>query len=825
MLCDMPTKYVLSLIILSLCVSSASGADETDTNLNLPKDFEGKLLYEVPNRQGSWVSMAPDPKGRLIVSDQYGGLYRVDVSKEPVQVEPIPVKLGFAQGLLCAFDSLYVVAHEGKFDQVEEDGEKSKLQRPAGLYRVKDTDGDDQYDSVELLREFQGGGEHGPHAVILGPNKRSLYICAGNHTKIPDPETSKVPRLWQEDQLTPRLPDAGGHAVGMTAPGGWICKTDLDGKVFELISVGFRNQYDIAFDLRGELFTYDADMEWDIGLPWYRPTRVCHVTSGSEFGWRNGSGKWPTYYPDSVPPVIDIGPGSPTGITFGIDSNFPHEYQKALYIADWSYGIIYQVDLKFDNGTYSATKKTFCTAPVLPVTDIVINPKDGAMYFLVGGRRSKSALYRVKYTGKDWQTPLVRMLDRTPDMRKEVETYQDGISEDRLDSVWSFLQVPSRNIRYAARTAIELHNDDSWYEKAFTESNAQAKLEALLALIRKQTDDSLQARTIDSLNSIDFVSLTEEQQLHLLRNYGLVLMRMGEPKETTLESVHSLSKFYPNKSEWVNRELARLLAATEADDVVEKTIDLMEQSDSQKQQIHYAMVLHSVKNGWTNELRKRYLNWFVQSAKYAGGSSFRTYLTNIRRKFAGELAETERESLKELVEVSLDPVDPYQQLKARPLVKKWTMNDLQDISLENRNLENGKKMFALTQCYKCHVVAGEGGIVGPDLTNAGRRFGKQDLLETIIEPNKEISDQYKATIFLLDDGRVISGRVANLVRNEYLVQEDMINPGKFTRINSDNIEEMKPSAQSMMPSGLLDSLTKDEIADLLAYMKSVAIER
>ena len=817
--------HILLGLAFVFSVSFPALAFETDSSLKLPEGFVGERIYDVPNRQGSWVSMTTDPQGRLIASDQYGFLYRIDVSKEQVQVETIPVKVGFAQGLLCAFDSLYVVAHRSQFDEVRPDGSKVKVTNPAGLYRLRDTDNDDQYDSVELLRQFDGGGEHGPHAVILGPDKKSLYICAGNHTKLPNPEKSRVPRLWQEDQLTPRLPDAGGHAVGKMAPGGWICKTDPDGKEFELFSVGFRNQYDIAFNQRGALFTYDADMEWDIGLPWYRPTRVCHVTSGSEFGWRNGSGKWPTYFPDSLPPLIDIGPGSPTGITFGTGASFPTRYQNALYIADWSYGIIYQVDMKFNYGLYSAEKKIFCTAPVLPVTDIVINPVDKNMYFLVGGRRSKSALYRIKYVGDEDRSGWSPMLDRTPNMLGEIEFYHEGISPDRFSSVWSFMQAPEQKIRYAARTAIELHEDTSWYDRAFTEPNPQIKLEALLALIRQQKDDSLQAKAVAALDSIDFDSLNEEQQLHLLRNYALVMLRMGEPSTDTLNSVRALSKHYPHSSDWVNRELARVLAAAEAEDVVSKTIALMQKAGSQKQQIHYAVVLHAVKAGWTTELRKKFLHWFIESAKYAGGSSFRKYLVNIRQKFTGEMPESERVALKEWTDVSLEPVDPYQELQSRPLVKKWTMEDLKEISLENRNLENGKKMFAVTQCYKCHVVNGEGGIVGPDLTAAGRRFGKHDLLETIIDPNKEISDQYQATKFLLEDGRVITGRIANLVRNEYMIQEDMIMPGKLTRIRSEQIDDMKPSTQSMMPSGLLDSLTKDEIADLLAYLKSAADSR
>jgi hypothetical protein len=100
------------------------------------------------------------------------------------------------------------------------------------------------------------------------------------------------------------MTDGKGHDPTIYAPAGWICRTDPDGKNWEVVATGFRNAYDIAFAPDGELFTFDSDMEWDIGAPWWRPIRICHVVSGAEFGWRNGSAKWPTYYPDSVPPVL-----------------------------------------------------------------------------------------------------------------------------------------------------------------------------------------------------------------------------------------------------------------------------------------------------------------------------------------------------------------------------------------------------------------------------------------------------------------------------------------------------------------------------------------
>jgi hypothetical protein len=99
---------------------------------------------------------------------------------------------------------------------------------------------------------------------------------------------------------------------------------------------GYGIQFDFAFNLNGDIFSYDADMEWDIGSPWYRPTRINQSPSGGEFGWRSGAGKWPAYYADSLPATIDIGPGSPTGTTFGTGAKFPAKYQTAFFANDWT---------------------------------------------------------------------------------------------------------------------------------------------------------------------------------------------------------------------------------------------------------------------------------------------------------------------------------------------------------------------------------------------------------------------------------------------------------------------------------------------------------
>jgi len=455
-------------------VDAATPVDD----IKSPPGFKVDLLYSVPREQeGSWVNMCVDPKQRLIVSDQYGGLYRVTLPEigrsNGVKVEAIPIELGQAQGLLWAFDSLYVVVN----------GDREKYKN--GLYRVRDSDGDDTLDSVELLRELDGAGEHGPHAVLLTPDGKSLLVVCGNDTRPTDVVRSHVPTIWDEDQLLPRLYGVG-FMKGVSPPAGCIYQVDPDGKKWERFSSGFRNQFDAAVNGDGELFTFDADMEWDVGAPWYRPTRVCHVVSGSDWGWRVSSAKWPAYYADTLPPVVDVGLGSPTGVTFGYGAKFPAKYQRALYLCDWTYGKMYTVGLEPRGSTYSGKLEEFITASPLPLTDVIINPHDGAMYFLIGGRRTQSGLYRVTYVGDEATEPVSTSQEGSENRtaRRRLEATHANDQPSAVDQAWPYLKDTDRFMRHAARTALEHQPLETWQQRALQENDPQASLTALLALVR-----------------------------------------------------------------------------------------------------------------------------------------------------------------------------------------------------------------------------------------------------------------------------------------------------------------------------------------------------
>jgi hypothetical protein len=623
------------------------------TQIQVRPGFKTERLYSVPKeKEGSWVALTEDPKGRLLAADQYGGIYRVTVpaigSEDEAEVEHIDLPkgpngetVGGAHGLLYAFDSLYLMNNELK---------------DKGIWRFRDTDGDDRFDKAEHLVRLAGGSEHGVHSLVLSPDGKSIFFVNGNHTDVPKNLADNRMVATGEDHLTPRMWDPNGHAKGILAPGGYICKTDPDGKSIQLFAGGFRNQYDASFDANGELFTFDSDMEWDLGTPWYMPTRINHVVSGGDYGWRSGSGRWPAYYADSLPATVDVGPGSPTGSIFGTGAKFPAKYQLAFFALDWTFGTMWAIHNEPDGASFKSVKEEFVAGKPMPFTDVIISKKDGAMYFTTGGRRSQSALYRVHYTGSDSTAPVQ---PAPPTAEAKLRHLLETDSADALSQAWSNLSSKDRFLRFAARTAIERQPGAKWQEKALAETDPQASIEALIALARVG-DKSLQPKLIAALGRLDFSKLPKNLHLPYVRAWQLVFTRMGKPSPEVCEKIAArLDPLFPNADAFVNRELASLLVSVESPTIVGKLVPLlatvrdsditvatdavlarndryskavagMQGSRPNRQAIAYANALREARAGWTPELRKAYFSWFPTTASWNGGNSFRKFLDTIR---------------------------------------------------------------------------------------------------------------------------------------------------------------------------------------------------
>lgn len=857
------TTVVLILFFLSCQDNKTEQNKESNDEISfsIPEGFVLEEIYHPSdNDQGSWVALAQGDHNQMYACDQYGNIYQFDTPQKnktikPKDVTPLDLEIGEAHGLLWAFNSLYVAVNKNWNDDITDN-----KQNGSGIYRITDADQDGTLDTVTMLLKLQGNGEHGPHSFALSPDGKDIYFIAGNHTLIPNTvkENSLIPTNWDEDNLfTPYL-DARGHANDIKAPGGWITKFNEDGSSWQLISAGYRNPFDIAFNNDGELFTYDADMEWDIGMPWYRPTRICHVTSGSEYGWRTGSGKWPAYYPDNLPAVHNLEQGSPTAVLAASHLNFPTKYQNGLLVMDWSFGTVYFIDLKPNGSSYTAKREEFLSGTPLPLTDMVAG-NDGNLYFATGGRRLDSRLYRLSYIGTEntEKTTSRKTTNKARELRKQIEKYHHTASPEGVSLAWKHLNNKDRFIRYASRIALEHQPEDTWLDLYAKETDATKTIEGSIALSH-QGNKELQSLILSKLQQINIDTLPFEKQINLLRSYSLNFIRMGHPsKQESNAIIKKLNPMFPNKNNAVSKELGQILLYLKADGIIEKLVDQLEHHTEQKtitdgvemlseeatlrseqygplireviskmppsEAIYYGMLLSNADKGWTDELRKRYFSWYFDVLGSKGGMSFKAYMENVRQRALTHVPTKDRDYYSE-ISGSYSPTSAIADLpQPKGPGKNYSGDDMGNIvwgGLDSYNgtIADGKRAFASATCIICHRMRGEGGAAGPDLTQAHTKFSTYDLMFAIYSPNDEVSDQYANTLFYLKNDQKIAGRIKSDAGDSIVIMPNPFNESYTVTLNKNNIVKKELSPISPMPPGLLNRLNEQEVLDLFAYI-------
>ena len=187
------------------------------------------------------------------------------------------------------------------------------------------------------------------------------------------------------------------------------------------------------------------------------------------------------------------------------------------------------------------------------------------------------------------------------------------------------------------------------------------------------------------------------------------------------------------------------------------------------------------------------------------------------------MPEAERASLKALAETPAPKVDAVV-AKVRGYNKDWKVADLADKldavgQANNRDLLRGREIFTSAACFACHHFGATGGSVGPDLTAVSSRFSRKDILEAIIEPSKVISEQYLAFTFTLKDGKILFGQVAGDNGASVDIIVDAFN-GKKQAVAKADIARKDVSPVSLMPPGLLNVLSAEEVLDLMAYLET-----
>ena len=901
----------------------------------------------------SYVVLTFDSLGRPVVSKELDHpRLLIDADKDGVyeSEKVFSTKVRNCQGLWFDGRTLYGACAPGEAPPSGTAGEPPAPQR-SGLYRMEDTNGDDEADTFEELAAFVGGiQEHGPHAIRRGPDGE-MTIMIGNNTYVAD--ESRIDPLSPfrdnpESQLLPALPDGRGFGPS-TKEGlhGTLHRFNRTSKTFTVLSGALRNAYDHAFNLSGEAFTFDSDMEWDINMPWYREVRTVHLTPGSDNGYRNGSGKFPSYYLDSLPPVRDLGRGSPVGVEFYQHHVYPAEFHDAYLEADWSRGRILWTPLVAQGAGFRATKEKdeFVHGEPLNVTDLEVGP-DGFVYFTIGGRMTEGGFFRVRYTGKapepapagilavvrqpqplsSWGWAAIEKartsmgaafgaeleklardasassLDREQALhilrrhgpkpgsdllealvadrdakvraaavyvagqyadaggravvaaaledkdpvvlRRAAEALvRQGLSADAPSPVpvadlYALLNSPDRHVRYAGRAALQRTLRREWQALVLNDASPLGGIEGLVALVFTATSPADVEPVLErALALVGTNGLSADDQLRLIRSLQLAATKLPDASPSLRSRVHArLIGLFPSKDERVNRELAVALAWAGQPEAIGRILAAMPADDTNpKLQLHYVYALRAMKTGWTKPQKAQLTEWFAKASTWRGGASFPGFVNLFFDESLASFDEAEKKTayakVPQFAPLTAEEIAASAQRTARSRspansrargVLAISREELAEELIfrperQAPSVAAGRAAYEKV-CAACHRFGSIGTDIGPDLSTLNSRFQKKDIVESILWPSKTISDQYDVTMIETTDGKTVAGFVVR-EQGDLLVMRTADIVGRQFDVPKASVKKQTKSPVSMMPEGLVDELSQQQIAGLIAFLQ------
>lgn len=742
--------------------------------------FKAELVRSAQPGEDSWVSMTFDPQGRVILGKEKRGLLRFDPQRATTEL--IDDTLLECRGLLFVDGVLFANANNSK-----------------GLYRLEDKDGDGRFEDSREIVHSEGGVGHGRNHIKLGPDG-FIYVAHGNNVLLPTNISDRSPlKNYASDQLLPNPWDGSMFDGNVELPAGHVLRVKPDGSEVQLMAGGLRNPLDIAFNREGDLFTFDADMERDVGAPWYMPTRVLHVVPGADFGWRRGTGRYPSYYAESLPSVVDIGLSSPTAIFFGYGAKFPAKYQDALFIFDWSYGRIIAVHMKRKDSSYTGVQETFVSGRPLNVTDGCIGP-DGALWFTTGGRGTQSGLYRVTAQSPD------------PANTSPISSATERVADEGSDDPFA---------RHAARLQWEASPENLTPEQIREVTQGWQAITRWLAAVRSNRAD-LRDATVETLLKFNWATAPEDQRLAVLRVLAIGLVRGAKGSETLLPWLEQKWTGRPGHLSW---ELSKLLIHLKSPTIIPRATDLLKTATASEDLLFYPMHLRYLKSGWTVEQRRIAFDALNRAEKLNGASSYFKAIADTRADLAAALSPADALQL-------ADVISPPQAVALAPHAlpghsfKNWKLTDLEPLLNKvsaGRSYEGARTALVSVQCVFCHrVSAGNSlpaGIVGPDLTQVSARFGRRDLLMHILEPSAVIDEKFRSVIVTTVDGRQAAGSLEQEDDERVVLKPNPLSK-EVTEIAKAQIKDRKVSGISPMPAGLLNGLKAEQILDLLAWFEA-----
>ncbi len=513
-----------------------------------------------------------------------------------------------------------------------------------------------------------------------------------------------------------------------------------------------------------------------------------------------------------------------------------------MFALDWAYGRILACHLVPRGAGYVCRAETFLKGRPLNVTDLDFAP-DGSLYIITGGRKTHSDLYRIRWTGGDVSAP-----EPTPQQIARSEFSQSqraarrrlaawpeqGNDSQEASRIWESIGHADPMLRDAARLALERQPIETWSELGFGETRPAWVIPSMLALARSDHEEFI-PRILQKLLEVPHQSLSGYERSMLLETWSRCLSKpVARNAPAYTATVERISAWYPDTSSAVfaptgagrsvNHQLALLAERLDIPDMVPKTLKLLTQARTQEQRLHAIFVLRNRHEGWTLDSRRTVFEALGELDRTViGGEGMPGFLRQIREELIATMSPSELASLGDLAKPGTELEPPSLHID-RPIVKNWQAGDVEALLAESSsdsNDERGRELFRAALCDRCHRAGDLGGVVGPDLTSVAGRFGRSDILLSIIEPSRVVDEKYRNEQLVTTDGRVIVGRImsgGDYRATTLRLSTDPLRPSQIVEIEKSEIETHQASPQSPMPAGLLDTFTAEEIRDLLAFL-------
>jgi putative membrane-bound dehydrogenase-like protein len=686
------------------------------------------------------------------------------------------------------------------------------------IFRARDVDGDGRADERESLVRLETRGDY-PHNGLAG-------LCFS-------PQGQLFFGLGENLGEAYRLIGADGQALSGQAEGGNVFACSPDGHHLQRVATGFWNPFGNCFDPFGRLFTVDNDPD---ASP---PCRLLHVVPGGDYGYQFRYGRsgrhplqaWDAELPATLPMAAGTGE-APCQVL---------PYRGRLWVTSWG-------DYRIEAYTVQSVGASCQAQP-----EIIIQGQanfrpvglaiaaDGSLYFSDWVDRS----YPVHGQGRIW-----RLIPTAPEATAAAFP-ELSIAEQRAaalrettdrDTLLSAAEDDDPFIRQAAISGLAAN------ERVLDELDAR-ELESprarLAALAAWRWRDPVQAmnRVDAALDDADeevcllALRLLAESNAVAYRPRVVALLQQRQPLGARLGAVALATAGWLEQGQQ-SKDLAPLhaqLAALLGDDKSPLTLRRLAlrwlPSD------HQALTVDELQTLLTAdaELRPDIIAILADKHEPAAADLLRQIAqsqdnpSTVRADASAALAAYLPDHAGTL-EGLLRDEDPEVRREAERGLRRGAAPSAEASSpleelladAQTGDPDAGRRVFFRGtggRCSLCHAHDGRGGDVGPELTTIHRRADRRWLLETILDPNRDVAPRFGTTTLELADGRTLSGQILPGPGDddaETIVQVD----GTRTVVPLDQIEVRHYHTRSLMPEGLGQVLTADELRDLIAFLLS-----